>query len=598
MTKVHLCRGQKLQQLRDLKHRRWIHLQNVVIQGLQKKLRMHEAKLTYLEAIILELKDGKPKESKEQVVTEEIVKKPAVKRTARHDVIVALTADFDGDVVKASKVTSNLKNDFVKKDVSPVSENDGVPDNVSDVPMIDVNVASCRDRLKICVEDDPFDDCPLPIRNFTELSELPHYTHQNLKKHGKKKPMPIQAQALPLVLLGRNVIGIAQTGSGKTLAFLLPAAVHISRKHTCPPVRFEAVWPDMLVLAPVRELAVQIFDEAQKLFAGSAEENLPRGIQTVCVYGGGDKKEQHRRLSEGAHIVVATPGRLIDFLEADAVSLKCVTYFVLDEADRMLDMGFHEDVARIDEHIKQKRQVLFFSATWNAGVQRLAHGFCREDSRPVRISYGQEGKDDSMRHMTLPRAREGIVQEVVVIDSEVRGNARWPFQEKMKNEIMEKHLLNVLELSENHKILVFVSRKDLADKVTAYLKDRKFKADAMHSGRSQETRLWVLDQFRRGRIRVLVCTDVLGRGIDIPSVSHVVIHEMGDLESYVHRVGRTARGRHGKGHALVFFEYWSGQPYIAKELIDVLVSSGQHVPDELRRIAADVANGLRKVRHT
>merc|ERR1712216_366177 len=146
-----------------------------------------------------------------------------------------------------------------------------------------------------------------------------------------------------------------------------------------------------------------------------------------------------------------------------------------------------------------------------------------------------------------------------------------------------------------HKVLVFVSRKDLADKVSARLQKDGFKADAMHGGRSQECRLWVLDQFRKGELRLLVCTDVLGRGIDIPSVSHVVIHEMGAIEDYVHRIGRTARGRYGKGHALVFFEYYDKQPNCAAELIKVLEASGQNVPEDLLAIADEVAAGKRKI---
>merc|ERR1711974_500930 len=135
-----------------------------------------------------------------------------------------------------------------------------------------------------------------------------------------------------------------------------------------------------------------------------------------------------------------------------------------------------------------------------------------------------------------------------------------------------------------------------ADKLSTRLRTQGFKADAMHGGKSQDYRLWVLDQFRKGFLRVLVCTDVLGRGIDIPSVSHVVIHEMGDIEDYIHRIGRTARGRYGKGHALVFFEYWDKQPGIAAELIEVLEASKQQVPDKLRYIAAEVASGRREVR--
>merc|ERR1711982_239021 len=144
--------------------------------------------------------------------------------------------------------------------------------------------------------------------------------------------------------------------------------------------------------------------------------------------------------------------------------------------------------------------------------------------------------------------------------------------------VMEEHLTSVLSASSEHKVLVFVSQKNKADKLSARLREQGFQADAMHGGKSQEYRLWVLDQFRKGELRVLVATDVLGRGIDIPSVSHVVIHEMGEIEDYIHRIGRTARGKYGKGHALVFFEYWESYPAVAGELIDVLSASKQPVP--------------------
>jgi len=229
------------------------------------------------------------------------------------------------------------------------------------------------------------------------------------------------------------------------------------------------------------------------------------------------------------------------------------------------------------------------------GVQLLAQGLCRKGSKPVRISYGQGGGtfSDSGEAATH-QAREGIIQEVEVVDC--NGEDHWERQAEKKNTILDMHLTSVLEASKEHKVLVFVSQKHLADQLSTKLKNQGFDADAMHGGKSQDYRLWVLDQFRKGFLRVLVCTDVLGRGIDIPSVSHVVIHEMGDIEDYIHRIGRTARGRYGKGHALVFFEYWEGAPQLASDLIGVLAASKQKVPDALQRIADEVAHGKRAVR--
>merc|ERR1712146_393318 len=199
-----------------------------------------------------------------------------------------------------------------------------------------------------------------------------------------------------------------------------------------------------------------------------------------------------------------------------------------------------------------------------------------------------------MGHICKTQGPRSIVQEVVVVDH--TGNYRWERQEAEKEKVMDKHLKSVLTASEEHKVLVFVSQKHLADKLSKRLQDQGFKADAMHGGKSQDYRLWVLEQFRKGELRLLVATDVLGRGIDIPSVSHVVIHEMGEIEDYIHRIGRTARGKYGKGHALVFFEYWDGSPNLAAELMDVLKASKQPVPDGLKLIADEVARGKRKSR--
>lgn len=237
------------------------------------------------------------------------------------------------------------------------------------------SLSKIRKQLQICIEEDPYDDCPAPISRFEDLPGLPSFVLQSLKSHGIEAPLPIQAQALPLVLAGRDVIGLAQTGSGKTLAFLIPIAVQLAEGEGGIQ-RATANEPKALVLAPTRELAVQIGDEAAKIFEGSGASTGP-SVHVVCVYGGGDKTKQQKKLAWGVHILVATPGRLLDFVEAGHIRLGAVSYFVLDEADRMLDMGFHEDVVSIAGRVKKKRQVMFFSATWDNKVQELAKTFCR-----------------------------------------------------------------------------------------------------------------------------------------------------------------------------------------------------------------------------
>eukprot|EP00746_Dinoflagellata_sp_MGD_P071168 gnl/MRDRNA2_/MRDRNA2_29028_c0_seq2.p1 gnl/MRDRNA2_/MRDRNA2_29028_c0~~gnl/MRDRNA2_/MRDRNA2_29028_c0_seq2.p1 ORF type:complete len:658 (+),score=116.78 gnl/MRDRNA2_/MRDRNA2_29028_c0_seq2:124-2097(+) len=528
------------------------------------------------------------------------VEAKSVRKKARRSEVIAESSGHPCDVSRdaGSRRTSMISPSSTKVSISSRQQSN-MPASPKKEKAEHTAVASTHDaarsvnkEFQIRVEEGLDEICPAPINGFEELTSLPRYVLDNLRKQGIHSPMPIQAQALPLILAKSDVIGLAQTGSGKTLAFLLPAAVHLQTRSS-PRI----VQTSVLILAPTRELAVQISDESEKIFANSACDDYAQGVKTVCVYGGGDKWAQTKSLKWGAHIVVATPGRLLDFVQANVVSLSQVDYFVLDEADRMLDMGFHEDVLMIAGRLQQKRQVLFFSATWSHVVQQLALGLCSPGSKPVRISYGQGCSDkggydvEAAKH----KARTGIVQEVVVIDT-VSGPDRWEQQEQQKNKKMYAHLNSVLAASDEHKVLVFVSRKDLADKVSAQLKEKGFKADAMHGGKSQVYRLWVLDQFRQGALRLLVCTDVLGRGIDIPSVSHVVIHEMGEMEDYIHRIGRTARGRYGKGHALVFFEFWEGSPQVARDLIDVLTASKQHVPKELQKIADEVASGRRQAR--
>jgi len=442
-----------------------------------------------------------------------------------------------------------------------------------------------RLTLDIRIEDEAGTEIPAPITSFEELDVLPAYVVNGLKSHSIVTPMPIQAQALPIILGGSNVIGLAQTGSGKTLAFLLPGIVHCEAEATVG--RHEST-PIVLVLAPTRELAVQINDEAGKVLKGSYTGNHPGGVWSTCVYGGASKAVQIRS-AQGCHIVAATPGRLKDLVDARHMTLSRVTYFALDEADRMLDLGFQGEVADISAQLRKDHQIVFFSATWQQQVQALARGLCENGEPPVRMAVGQkEGGDADEQSL---KARESITQQVIVLD---HGEGAWEQQTKEKNELLEKHLQKVLVESDENKVLVFVSQKDFADNLCQKLWDLGFHSGAMHGGKAQESRLNTLEKFRKGEIRLLVATDVLGRGIDIPSVSHVVVYEMGTVEDYIHRIGRTARGKDAKGHALVFFEYHWKFPTIASELINVLETSMQPVPEELRKIAKEVDDGKRR----
>lgn len=417
-----------------------------------------------------------------------------------------------------------------------------------------------------------------PIVSFQELEGIfPEWCMEALNAQGFEAPMPVQAQALPLALSGHDLVGIAKTGSGKTLAYLLPALVHIEAQK---PVAKGSSTPICLVLAPVRELAVQIAEEAQKLLSSSNTGSHPKGLSSVAIYGGGSSNKgwQIEALRKGCEIVAATPGRLVDLIEGRQCSLSRVTYFVLDEADRMLDEGFGAQVAEINRNIRADRQCMFFSATWPPSVQRLAGKICQNGSEPIQLTVGQNEEG-------APTTRDDIVQEVVVFNEPT-----WDERDAAKQELLYAHLREVLS-HKQHKMLVFLSRKVLCDSMVNRLWAEGFKCQAMHGGKSQDSRLDILDQFKTNKLKLLVTTDVMGRGLDIPDISHVVVYDMGDIEDYVHRIGRTARGPYGKGHALTFFEYDRKWPNLAVDLLGVLTQSSQEVPDDLTRIAEEVANG-------
>ncbi|XP_050672099.1 ATP-dependent RNA helicase p62 isoform X2 [Leptidea sinapis] len=321
-------------------------------------------------------------------------------------------------------------------------------------------------------------DVPNPIQKFDEAN-FPDYVMQGISNMGYNDPTPIQAQGWPIAMSGKNLVGIAQTGSGKTLAYILPAIVHINNQ---PPVR-RGDGPVALVLAPTRELAQQIQQVATD-FGNAAY------VRNTCIFGGAPKREQARDLERGVEIVIATPGRLIDFLEKGTTNLQRCTYLVLDEADRMLDMGFEPQIRKIIDQIRPDRQTLMWSATWPKEVKKLAEDYLGDY---MQINIGS---------MQLS-ANHNILQIVDICQEHEKENK-----------------LNTLlqEIGDGHdagtKIIIFVETKRKVENITRNIRRYGWPAVCMHGDKTQQERDDVLNQFKQGRASILVATDVAARGLE------------------------------------------------------------------------------------
>ena len=342
--------------------------------------------------------------------------------------------------------------------------------------------------------------------NFKQLG-LQSALTQICESLGFTEPTPIQKETIPIVLKGEDVIACAETGTGKTAAFLLPLIQRISNAKTTGVA--------VLVLAPTRELATQI-DAACRQFA-------PKKMRCVALIGGAGYKRQTDGL-RGANIIIATPGRLIDFMQQGAIDFSNLQTLVLDEADRMLDMGFLPAIRRVLEAIPKKRQTLFFSATITTEVHRIAKGMMNGQPQYIEVSRGG--------------------QTVELIEQ-----TAYPVAAQSKTVL----LLDLLEREKFDRVLVFTRTKRGADRLSHILEARSHKANRIHGDRSQAQREAALRGFKNGQTRVLVATDVAARGIDIDSVSHVINYDVPEAaEDYVHRIGRTGRaGQKGRAITLV-----------------------------------------------
>ena len=329
-----------------------------------------------------------------------------------------------------------------------------------------------------------------------------------LKNNGITEPTPVQAESISLIKNGRDVIVESQTGTGKTLAFLLPIFENISPK-------FDAV--QALILTPTRELALQITQEALKLKAA-------KDINILAAYGGKDVGSQLKKLKTGIHLIIATPGRLLDHLERKAIDLSKLKTFVLDEADQMLLMGFKNDVEAIIKETSKKRQTLCFSATINSDVKRLAYRYTKE---PATVTINKE-------EVTLDTIKQQIVETT----------------DRRKKDA----LCAVLNEDNPYMAIIFCRTKRRADELEAELYKRGYNCQKLHSDILQSKRERIMKAFRNGDYQYLIATDVASRGLDINGVSHIYNYDIPEsAEIYIHRIGRTGRAGE-EGYTCLFID--------------------------------------------
>ncbi|SMQ47247.1 unnamed protein product [Zymoseptoria tritici ST99CH_3D7] len=388
-------------------------------------------------------------------------------------------------------------------------------------------------------------DVPKPVETFDEAG-FPNYVMSEVKAQGFDKPTAIQSQGWPMSLSGRDVVGVAETGSGKTLTYTLPAIVHINAQ----PLLAQGDGPIVLILAPTRELAVQIQEEVSKFGKSSR-------IRNTCVYGGVPKGGQIRDLSRGVEVVIATPGRLIDMLESGKTNLRRVTYLVLDEADRMLDMGFEPQIRKIIGQIRPDRQTCMWSATWPKEVRQLASDY---QQNFIQVNIGSHELSANHR-----------IHQIVEVVSDFE-----------KRDKMLKHLEAIMEDKAN-KILIFTSTKRVADEITRLLRQDGWPALSIHGDKQQNERDWVLNEFKTGKSPIMVATDVASRGIDVKDITHVFNYDYpNNSEDYVHRIGRT--GRAGRtGTAITLFTTDNSKQ--ARDLVGLLTEAKQQIDPRLAEMA-------------
>ncbi|XP_077963191.1 putative ATP-dependent RNA helicase DDX46 [Gasterosteus aculeatus] len=388
--------------------------------------------------------------------------------------------------------------------------------------------------------------CPKPIKTWVQCG-VSMKILSAMRRHGYDKPTPIQAQAIPAIMSGRDLIGIAKTGSGKTIAFLLPMFRHIMDQRPLE----ESEGPISVIMTPTRELALQITKECKKF-------SKQLGLRVVCVYGGTGISEQIAELKRGAEIIVCTPGRMIDMLGANSgrvTNLRRATYVVLDEADRMFDMGFEPQVMRIVDNVRPDRQTVMFSATFPRAMEALAR---RILAKPLEVQVGGRSVVCS-----------DVEQHVLVIEE-------------------DKKFLKLLEIlghyQEKGSVIIFVDKQEHADTLLKDLMKASYPCMSLHGGIDQYDRDSIINDFKNGACRLMVATSVAARGLDVKQLILVVNYNCPNhYEDYVHRAGRTGRAGN-KGFAYTFIT--DDQVRYAGDIIKALELSGSPVPQELEQLWA------------
>ncbi|GMI79676.1 RNA Helicase 37 [Hibiscus trionum] len=456
-----------------------------------------------------------------------------------------------------------------EREVNPFVNDDRV-DDVKQGFSEQVNPAINFDAYEDIPVEISGENVPPPVNTFAEI-DLGEMMNQNIRRCKYLKPTPVQRYAIPIALAGRDLMACAQTGSGKTAAFCFPIISGIMREQYGQRARGgRTVYPLGLILSPTRELSCQIHDEAKKF-------SYQTGVKVVVAYGGAPINQQLRELERGVDILVATPGRLVDLLERARVSLQSIRYLALDEADRMLDMGFEPQIRKIVEQMDMPnrgvRQTMLFSATFPREIQRLASDFL---STYIFLAVGRVGSSTDL-----------IVQRVEFVpESDKRSHLMDLLQAQRENGEHGKQALT----------LVFVETKKGADSLEHWLCINGFPSTTIHGDRSQQERELALRSFKSGKTPILVATDVAARGLDIPHVAHVVNFDLpNDIDDYVHRIGRT--GRAGKtGLATAFFD--ESNLSLARPLAELMQESNQEVPPWLTHYASRAPYGGNKNRRS